>query len=49
MEYKKPTVELLGDAIRLIQGGKGWPLIDPREPAPNTTNNPNPPAYELDE
>ncbi len=49
MKYNKPTVDVLDDAVRLIQGGKGSPLTDPAQPTPNTTNNPNPPAYELDE
>ena len=49
MKYNKPTLEVLGDAVRVIQGGKGAMLQDGTTPPIPFTNNPVPPAYELDE
>jgi hypothetical protein len=50
MAYSKPTIEVLGEAVALIQGGKSVLFfLDPWSPdffgLPNTV----PPAYELDE
>ncbi len=47
MIYSKPTIEVLGDADRIIQGAKVGPIFD--GPPPYGTSSPTPPAYELDE
>ncbi len=47
MTYNKPTVALLGDAVRIVQGTKVGPTFD--GPPPYGTSNPAPPAYELDD
>ncbi len=45
MTYNKPTIEVLGDAVSVIQGGKQGPVNDFGQQAVN----PPAPAYELDE
>lgn len=47
MIYSKPTIEILGEAVQVIQGSKVGPAFD--GPPPYGISNPAPPAYELDE
>ena len=47
MTYNKPTIDVVGDVSRVVQGVKGGPISESSPPflEPNTPV----PAYELDE
>ncbi len=45
MTYRKPEIEVLGEALRVIQAGKAGSLLENNFTEPS----PVPPAYELDE
>ena len=46
MTYTKPSIKVLDEAVRVIQGGKHSGNVDGIGLG---TPNPDPPAYELDE
>ena len=50
MNYNKPAIEVLGEAVRVIQGSKPQGIADGQHDGQgNSLVNSVPPAYELDE
>ncbi len=49
MNYNKPAIEVLGEAVRVIQGSKPQGFADGQTQGGQSLVNSDPPAYELDE